>query len=71
MVDLFTHSQNQISKNLCLTYAHEQHMQIQNTLKNGENIEANDSILKHIVTKDMVDTYIQMEKKNIELGMYL
>ena len=69
MVDLFTSSQNEISKRACLSYANEQFSQIRNGYANGESMESNESVSKHIVTPEILQMYKTMEE-NVSDGKY-
>ena len=61
MVDCFTRSQNEISKNTCINYANEQFGLFSRGVTNGEQISDNDNFSKHIITGDIVDMYMKMD----------
>ena len=70
MVDSFARSQEQISKKSCMSYASEQFCHVRSSLKLNEDISNNDSVSKHIVTKEMLDLYKQLEADNCERKYY-
>ena len=64
MVDKFTTSQAQICKYMCMRYASEQYSSVQNAHQNGEDLQDNDAVSKHIVSKEIVDVFKQLQSDN-------
>lgn len=63
-VESFTSAQEQISKHVCSSYAHDWHSQLMKAIDNQEEIRDIANVHTHVVNNEMIDLYKLLNKSD-------